>query len=92
MHGAAPIRLDIGFDDHRARRRHCHVDSREIHVGKDAEGLFGQRFRLGVFPDMNFAGIDVAMTLALPVVIEANSRRNQSGAVHVGIPTSTSLD
>ena len=42
---------------------------------------------LGVFPYMNFAGIDVAMAPAGPVVIEANVEADRSGAVHVGIPT-----
>jgi hypothetical protein len=42
---------------------------------------------LGVFPYMNFAGMDVAMTTTGPVVIEANVQADRSGAVHVGIPT-----
>jgi hypothetical protein len=42
---------------------------------------------LGVFPYMNFAGIDVAVGHEGPVVIEANVQADRSGAVHVGIPT-----
>jgi hypothetical protein len=42
---------------------------------------------LSVFPYMNFAGMDVAMTPIGPVIIEANVEADRSGAVHVGIPT-----
>lgn len=42
---------------------------------------------LTVFPYMNFAGMDVAMTPDGPAIIESNVQPARSGAVHVGIPS-----
>jgi hypothetical protein len=42
---------------------------------------------LGAFPFMNFAGVDVAMSPAGPVILELNVQADRSGAVHVGIPS-----
>ena len=42
---------------------------------------------LTVFPHMNFAGMDVAMTPSGPTIIETNVQPSRNGAAQVGIPT-----
>jgi hypothetical protein len=42
---------------------------------------------LTVFPHMNFAGMDVAMTPKGPAIIEANVQPSRNGAAQVGVPT-----
>ena len=42
---------------------------------------------LTVFPYMNFAGMDVAMTPTGPAILEANVQPSRNGAAQVGIPT-----
>ena len=42
---------------------------------------------LTVFPHMNFAGMDVAMTPLGPTIIETNVQPSRNGAAQVGIPT-----
>jgi len=42
---------------------------------------------LTVFPYMNFAGMDVAMTPNGPAILEANVQPSRNGAAQVGIPT-----
>jgi hypothetical protein len=51
----------------------------------DARALAEQA--LNVFPHMNFAGVDVAMTPSGPAIVELNVQADRSGAAHVGIPT-----
>jgi len=40
-----------------------------------------------VFPDLNFAGVDVAMTPDGPMIIETNLQPDREGAAYVGMPT-----
>jgi hypothetical protein len=42
---------------------------------------------LTIFPYMNFAGMDVAMTPNGPAILEANVQPSRNGAAQVGIPT-----
>lgn len=47
---------------------------------------------LAVFPHINFAGIDVAMTPDGPVIVEMNVVPDMVGSARVGIPTRDALD
>jgi glutathione synthase/RimK-type ligase-like ATP-grasp enzyme len=42
---------------------------------------------LVAFPQMNFAGIDVAMSVDGPVIIESNVQPSHDGAAYVEMPT-----
>jgi len=42
---------------------------------------------LTVFPRLNFAGVDVAMTPTGPVITEMNVQPSRNGAAYVGVPT-----